>query len=722
MQMFKKILLPLFFVPVVLSAQLTGTVLDARTHESLVGANIELIKAKKGTVADIDGFFIIESEMILYGDTMVISYLGYEDKVIPLDEYRNKSIIYMETTSLEEAGIEVTGERFNQARRDLPTTSQQITAREIETHVVGDINSVLRSISSVRIVGNEIEGSNIQIRGSNPDEVNVYVDGILLNSLDYNNKADMSLINTENIEKINVQKGGNMLLQGQGAAGGVVNIETKVPTRTAARALAIVGDYENHRYSFDFSLPLSSEFSLAYFGTYGQSRPELIYQSSTLNPDITNTYTIFNQKTMHDLSGYYLSNSGKLTAKLISFNSSNDKDDWIRDREIYLAGGSYIGKILGTDYWRIVSNYNKILQKEERILDPNNSYLFDYDSDQFTFRAQKMIPIKMLNITAAYDYFHDRLENISSVKSDTLSSKLYDDYSWDNMHSFTAVLEMLDTTSQISDFNLSVFASYRHNWWVSGQNDYVTNFSLKAFRPMQDKRWEAFITFGRNVKYHTLLENAYAGNILSFGPDGEEFQSRLKPEYIASLEIGGRYIIRYPMPYVLKMQIDAAYFYNNIQNKIIQQPLDQSLMLVQEGENETRGYEASIRLIDVFSSVDVDIMHTSLSVSNPLVYAYRPLSETRLQLAYTPQIGIYSTVVLFHDGESLAWYYNENNDLVTDKISPFTDLDIIVGYRGKLGRLGFNLQLAGRNVLDNSEFQDYYVKRRYFQGSIILNY
>ena len=176
------------------------------------------------------------------------------------------------------------------------------------------------------------------------------------------------------------------------------------------------------------------------------------------------------------------------------------------------------------------------------------------------------------------------------------------------------------------------------------------------------------------------------------------------------------------MPYVLKMQIDAAYFYNNIQNKVIQQPLDQSLMLVQEGENETRGYEASIRLIDVFSSVDVDIMHTSLSVSNPLVYAYRPLSETRLQLAYTPQIGIYSTVVLFHDGESLAWYYNENSNLVTDKISPFTDLDVIVGYRGKLGRLGFNLQLAGRNVLDNSEFQDYYVKRRYFQGSIILNY
>ena len=51
-------------------------------------------------------------------------------------------------------------------------------------------------------------------------------------------------------------------------------------------------------------------------------------------------------------------------------------------------------------------------------------------------------------------------------------------------------------------------------------------------------------------------------------------------------------------------------------------------------------------------------------------------------------------------------------------IDPFYDLDLSIGYRFRLSGIRWNLQAAGYNILDNSGFQYYLLKKQYFQVSL----
>ena len=67
-----------------------------------------------------------------------------------------------------------------------------------------------------------------QIRGSSPNEVHVYVDGVLQNT-GANEAVDLSMISADQIEKIEVYRGYIPVRFGGAAIGGVISITTKSP-------------------------------------------------------------------------------------------------------------------------------------------------------------------------------------------------------------------------------------------------------------------------------------------------------------------------------------------------------------------------------------------------------------------------------------------------------------------------------------------------------------
>ena len=697
---------------------ITGTVVNAKTNEPLVGASVELILVRDGAVTDLDGFFVLQNITFLAEDTLLFNYLGFIEQKIALKDYETKSIVYLESEPFLVEGIEVEGERLGFAQADLPTITHRIEADRIELKVSGDIKSVFREFSSVQIVGNPIDGSYIQIRGSNSDEVNVYVDGFLLNSFDLNNRADISLVNTENIKNMQVQKGGNMLLQGMGASGGVVNIETMVPNEPSLSILSVFGDSESRRLSAEAGLPLTKNIAIKYSGVYTQSNPELRFNSSLLNPNIDDTFTIFSKRFFHDFNTYYMTEGGKLTLRFALLNNEDDKGDWVRENGFKVLGASYIGSLLNTRNWQILVNHNWIDQTENRYISSFESYLFAYDSKQLLFKMQKMTEAKFLKWTVSYEFFHDELENKTSFSANGEDRPIFDGLSYDNLHSLTSVLDMLDTSATILNLNWRVFGSFRYNTWLSGQNDFVTNFSVLWSRQMRNKRWEAHLTYGRNVKYPTLIQNAFAGNVLSFGPGEDDFLDRLEPEYFTNFESGGSYLFRYPFPYIPRLKVEAALFVTLVRNKILQQPVDQSLLLVQKGENRTTGIEAGVYLEDLLQTVDLSLTYTQLEVSNPLSYAYKPDKMARLNISYARPAGLYMSASVFYEGNAVAWYYDADNEVQINNIDPFTDMDITLGWRQPLRHFSLNAQIAVRNALDNSTYQDFYLKRRFIQFSL----
>ena len=211
--------------------QFSGIVIDSRTAEALSGANVYLKSVNIGTTTNTDGFFNLSVPAQLLNDSLIITYLGYAEYRCPLLELATRTLIKLQPLILEsEKGITIYAEKLDLSRRELPHSATVINLEEIERYGTSEISDLFKSDPSVRMVGNDLDGRFIEIRGSDANEVNVFVDGIQINQPGFNNAADMSLISPDDIAKLEILKGSNLVLLGSGAFGGVVNITTKHST------------------------------------------------------------------------------------------------------------------------------------------------------------------------------------------------------------------------------------------------------------------------------------------------------------------------------------------------------------------------------------------------------------------------------------------------------------------------------------------------------------
>ena len=158
----------------------------------------------------------------------MINFLGYTEFRQRVGEYQNASLIQLQPDILQiDKAITVFADKIDLARKELPHATFSVDVEKIERYGTSEISDLFKADPTVRIEGNDLDGRRIQIRGSDPDEVNVYIDGILINNIGFENAADLSVISTDNIEKLEILKGSNLILLGSGAFGGVVNITTR---------------------------------------------------------------------------------------------------------------------------------------------------------------------------------------------------------------------------------------------------------------------------------------------------------------------------------------------------------------------------------------------------------------------------------------------------------------------------------------------------------------
>lgn len=119
---------------------------------------------------------------------------------------------------------------FEETLQNTPKNVQVITQNEIEEKNFKDVYEVLESSPLITIKNDSI-GQSIEMRGSGLNSkgtVQVMIDGMSLNPIDINHGTlPLNSIPVSNIEKIEILPGGNGVLFGDGANGGVVNIITK---------------------------------------------------------------------------------------------------------------------------------------------------------------------------------------------------------------------------------------------------------------------------------------------------------------------------------------------------------------------------------------------------------------------------------------------------------------------------------------------------------------
>ncbi len=117
--------------------------------------------------------------------------------------------------------------------------------------------------------------STASIRASSPGQVEIYVDGVPMNSVSYGatNLADLPL---DSLERIEVYRGGAPVEFGSPGIGGVVNLVTRSPGAGRAAAVLSAGSYETFRIdllrSGSFGLPTGGCAATSGAATDGAAR------------------------------------------------------------------------------------------------------------------------------------------------------------------------------------------------------------------------------------------------------------------------------------------------------------------------------------------------------------------------------------------------------------------------------------------------------------------
>ena len=146
----------------------------------------------------------------------------------------------------------VTAERMPSKTMETPANVAVITAKEIEANHFSNLDEAIGHVNGVSVVrGAGGERQYVRINGD--DRVVIMVDGQKLNDdqggLVGRSSVDMNMLPTmENIQRIEVVKGGGSALYGSDAVGGVINIITKKVYKNQTKIDMNTGSWNTHNY------------------------------------------------------------------------------------------------------------------------------------------------------------------------------------------------------------------------------------------------------------------------------------------------------------------------------------------------------------------------------------------------------------------------------------------------------------------------------------------
>lgn len=186
--------------------------------------------------------------------------------------------------------VVVTGRRVESRLEDTPQRIEVIDKTDIERTASHELTDLLKKNSSVDVIQYPGNSSGIGIRGFRPEYSGINKHSLLLIDGRPAMATNLSLVNTDQIERIEVLKGPASALYGSSAMGGVVNIITR-ENRGALKGFGqlsygqfdtqevkgAVGGAINRTLDFDYSGSFFRQGDDFRMGN-GQERPNTSYQ------------------------------------------------------------------------------------------------------------------------------------------------------------------------------------------------------------------------------------------------------------------------------------------------------------------------------------------------------------------------------------------------------------------------------------------------------------
>jgi outer membrane receptor for ferrienterochelin and colicins len=384
--------------------------LYASDSSSMAGATILVKGTTIGTVADKDGIYRIPQ--IKPGHYIFrISLIGYETLERPV-EIGNKSniadfILHGSDINLNE--VVITGTRSEKTLKNVPVITQVINASQMMKLGITTVTGALQTMVPGLEVSQFGTRASITMQGMDAKYVLFLVDGERIAG-EVNGDIDYSMLNLENIDRIEIIKGASSSLYGSNAIGGVINIITKQNTEPFdAKIYSRFSAYNELVTGGGIGLmkgKLGSRTSFNYSSTDGYDNTPESPHEWTQNP--YSTYSI-NQKfeikpdanlLLVPYFGYYQFVRGNVSAR--------PAHDFYQDINAGLRGKYYSGKnSIDFSYYRDQYNTSLVLEQLD-----NKKERVSYDIIQ-TLRAQGNFHLsEKNNLIAGLEYNYESLYSV----------------------------------------------------------------------------------------------------------------------------------------------------------------------------------------------------------------------------------------------------------------------------------------------------------------------
>lgn len=217
---------------------ITGRVIDAKTEEALVGANVVVNELENvGAATNADGYFEIKVPVGSY--SIKASLIGYKpvvktDVIVKTNSETNV-IIKMSETSVEMDEVTVSADYFDKSIIENDLSTVVLGAEEVRRSPgsAQDFQRILQGMAGVSFSTDQT--NELLVRGGSPDENLTVFDNMEIHSTNhypnqYNSGGPINMINVDLIRNIEFSTGGFISKYGDKLSS-VIDIETREGTR-----------------------------------------------------------------------------------------------------------------------------------------------------------------------------------------------------------------------------------------------------------------------------------------------------------------------------------------------------------------------------------------------------------------------------------------------------------------------------------------------------------
>lgn len=581
-----------------------------------------------------------------------------------------------------------------------------ITAKTIETQGAVNLKDVLSKELNMRIGNDNILGSSLSLQGISGQNVKILLDGIPLTGRE-NGNIDLSQINLNNIDRIEIIEGPLSVIYGTDALGGVINLVSKNIRLDSTKTAVGFGNayYESiKQYNFggggifrlkdvDFSASLNRNFfggyntdpnsrvmiwkpKLQVFGSfsilYQNSRLKLRFKTDIFNEKIENRGTpVINHLEAYAYDEYYLTNRN-----IVSLSTEYKINDY-----------SYFNTLSSFSYYqRDKVTYRKDLTKE--------SY------------NMSIVPSPDANSTNSFLNFMSR-GTYNNTKFDKFNFQVGYDV---NLNSAFGTKIEADK-GHMNDYALFACAEYRPVKSISIKPGFRATYNTKYAAPfvpsiqfMYNKgRFTLRYAYGRGFRAPGLKELYlyfvdFNHNIVG-NPD---LTSEMSDNHNAAI----KYKLRIRKDFIITL--DNSYFFNTIYNQI-------ALVAI-----NPLALEYTYRNIDNFKSIGTNlngsltyqkwrinlggsyngIYNNAFALIGKNKYMYSPEIRTQISYSLSHKKISPTTISVFHkyNGSTFGYALDEARNIINTHTQSYHILDF--SFNQAMWKKRISITLGLKNLLN----------------------